>query len=314
LDVHAETKGQISGQPCIYHLTSFSEEEYGYGERVPSKYDTDEIREAVSKLLENLNRKPEPITGSSFRWYEYTTDKMALRNAIEFEDDSDLVLLIYEFSTVMTHIPRVHIAYVKPHTSFFVLEDGFGLSLEEHYNEMVEASPGALGLPLLCRACLLVTLKYDLGTTVIIERAEDIYLAATWFGTPPERMPFKFCGPYWFYSMLPSRDSDFVSWAMPIWRSSREGDVRFDSDMRRVLDSLGVKAPDVEVKDSLTVVTLSVYNFVISGEVANWRLEFLANGRLRYMWYAEPPIWRFPGWGEESPYNWIEKFELRQGD
>jgi hypothetical protein len=287
------------GSQCKFAFQPFSLNQLGWGAKVPSPYDTDTMRRRIVDLV---------------RDHEYDAEQLFLNATYEFEGDSDFVLLHYVFPRTRT--AGIRFGYVRSSDRLYILQDGFGSSLEEQFNRMVTENPGVPDISPLCKAALLVTLKYRFAPTAIIETPEDVFAAIATFELPTPEIPVDLLGGVGLYMFLPSRDSSLMSWVLPKWQVNPHNSRA--EKFAVLLECVGVRPPTINRSASGAAVLLSVYNYQVRGEIARWRVEFDNEGRMVYMWYDEPPLLEscLPGWYKDrkSPFMNRKPFESKGPD
>ena len=275
---------------------------YQYGERVPSRYDTPELREALVPFLRQCDNAW--FYHPDFRAADLTSYNLALRAEYDFADDTDLVLLKYE---VYPSHAYLFTAYLKSSHKIFPLADAYSAPVESQFNRLVEANTALLNLSPVCRASLLVSLKYGGRGIWVLDSIVDLMAAeAIEFARPLD-------GSLSFHELFvfaPSRDSMLMSFFD--WGKYRPMDWSFSMLHRRHYeDSLTIEEPLVQTGEFADTVFLTVCDRLY-GELARWKVVFAKDGTVRFLDYVSKPIFTMTGTEfcpRCSPYYRTRKWE-----
>lgn len=286
---------------------------------LPSSYDTEEFKERlIEQMMAGFGE--EPGDGFWYGMFDFRYDFYPrLIESFTFEADTDFVLLAY-YPCETREKPdgsrrhstggpkRLFFAgYVKSTNGLYLLSDGFGPSAEESFNRMLNESGSVPHLSEVCRASLLLKVKYAQSKLAVVRNRKDV---DAWYNFTVRRSTdvsdeLLRSG---FVTFFPSRDSGV-----------REYVDRFSS-----ADSVGglpasyknrpIKPPSVSLLADTFHVVLTVYASLfpdISEELATWEVAFEGTGEVISMRYLEPPViairngpFDFPGnphYADEEP-------------
>lgn len=152
---------------------------------IPSQYDTDEFKSRLVRLLMagSGKRKSERyyLTDVDFEYKKYPL----LEASIVFEDDSDFVVLAYDPCGRLADGTRhwmssaspkglFYAGYVKSSDKLYLLMDGFGPSVEEVFTRIRAENEGTPHLSHICKAALMVRMKYWHGAMAIVRSYDDL--------------------------------------------------------------------------------------------------------------------------------------------
>ena len=140
-----------------------------------------------------------------FRAADLTSNNLALRAEYEFASDTDLVLLKYE---VYPSRPYLFVAYLKSSGKMYPLADDYAAPVDSQFNRFLWDNPAVLNLSPVCRASLLVSLKYGGRGIWVLDSIIDLIAAeAIGFARPPDSsLSF-----HDLFVFAPSRDSVLMS-------------------------------------------------------------------------------------------------------
>jgi hypothetical protein len=275
---------------------------FKFGERVPSRYDTPKLREALVPFVHQC--APCWFYHREFRAIDLTSYNLALRAEYEFPSDTDLVLLKYE---VYPSYSYLFVAYLKSSGKMYPLADDYAAPVDSQFNRLLADNPALLSLSPVCRASLLVSLKYGGRGIWVLDSIIDLMAAeAIGFARPLD-------GSLSFHELFvfaPSRDSVLMSFFN--WWEYRWMDESFSMLHRsHYEDSLTIEEPLVQTGQSVDTVSLTVCDRYY-GELARWMVVFAKDGTVHFLDYVGKPIFTYAGvesWPRHSPYYRTRKWE-----
>ncbi|MFH1891873.1 MAG: hypothetical protein ABIK83_04240 [Candidatus Zixiibacteriota bacterium] len=269
---------------------------------VTSYYDSDEFKSKVSERLA-LGYGGEEAQDYWWGDIDFRVNRFKLLTSTTFGESTDFVLLSYYLDTLSLYsegrlitIKRssfgpVFVGYEKDSKQTYVYADRMGKAFDSVFNSMQSEADDVRDLPLVCKAALLLQLKYRVGRTVIVDSWSDVEAWGAISGSLAS-LPPKWDQENRVFVFFPSKDIALMN----ATAEARRDRIKFMSkvdrwveDFARAKDSVQLEAPKVIAGDDSVTVIISAYSYVTNGEVATWKVVFSKSGILRYIGYNELP-------------------------
>jgi hypothetical protein len=213
----------------------------------------------------------------------------------EFEQDTNFVLIEF-IASDSTQSPGPYgtyfFGYIKPTGKLYLLADGFGSTVEECFNTMVKESGGIPNLPPVCRATLLLKLKYRLGTFAVVFDQADADLWYSKLYDLGRCLSSEWRKSRYLIEIAPAHDEEYVRCV----DSLHEAGVRAFTSQGLPMDSASstnveLAPPTLSVMGDTCIVRLSVCVFLFSDrDVATWEIRMSKDGYVLSMDYVSKPI------------------------
>lgn len=260
---------------------SITIDRYGYGYRVPSIFDTDEVRAAMVRTLKTCDT-------SLFRYGD----------SPESIDDSNIVLRIEYFPTKSDSVailkyesnlvrPYQFIACDLRRSKIYPVSATCSSAFLDSFNDFIADESELMSMAVKCKAYLIVALLYGYTDLFIVHSWDDVAVghALTCWGS--SKVPVELYSGLELYLENPSGDEALISGVdSEIFKSFYPRAIFFEYE--EVIDEVQINVPVSESSDSGTTVRFQVYLQPL-GEIADWNVKFSLNGKVISAHYAGVP-------------------------
>lgn len=291
----AAEEPKIETVPCLYHRV------YHLGlkemfdlmskpDSACSPYDTEEFKEQlIEQMMEGFGRDASDgyyFTDRDFRDVYFAR----LIDVYEFEEDADFLLLVYSIDrrpgqgfVSPSDALRIDAGYVVSSKKLYLLRKGFGRTIEERFNLILEENDGTPTLLPVCKAVLMTRLMYRGGMLAIVDTWCDskVWIKA-YSKLLPDDLPKEWLGTNALFPFYPSIDSVLLS-ALEMTIDDPCKNVQLNPYMDEIVaeakDSVQLSPLSVSRCGDTTFVQLTTHHVTGSdGEIATWEVAISVAG------------------------------------